>query len=444
METTLDLSSLFQQESFDEEACRAVKELAFAGRESLNRFLELLANLERQVESGGVDRAKAARKLGACYLVLGDADKAAGWLEQAEDGCENAYDLGLAYREQRRYAESIAQFEKAAQKGGDTVACDCQRAESMILQGDLDAARQILDQQAAAGKDSAAWHYAMGRYHQEAGELESAIEAYERALALDDEHPQATFHLAYLLHLHGSDEEAKRLYENAAGFAFVHANTLVNLSIIYEDEGQYERAADCLQRVLVVDPNHPRARLYLKDVLATREMYVDEQEVLDAEKRNAVLDIPVSDFELSVRSRNCLKKMNIHTLGDLLRTTEAELLAYKNFGETSLKEILVMLKQKGLSIGQLAHESTGDLPPALQPPGAAAPSVAPEVLEQPVSTLALSVRARKCLQLLGIITVGELIQQSASELLASPNFGETSLDEVQTCLAKLGLSLKET
>jgi len=38
--------------------------------------------------------------------------------------------------------------------------------------------------------------------------------------------------------------------------------------------------------------------------------------------------------------------MNINTLGDLLRISEAELLAYKNFGETSLNEIKVMLKQK--------------------------------------------------------------------------------------------------
>src|SRR5438034_8316315 len=51
------------------------------------------------------------------------------------------------------------------------------------------------------------------------------------------------------------------------------------------------------------------------------------------------LEIPVTDFELSVRSRNCLRKMNIRTLGDLTRTTEAALLASKNFGETSLSEI---------------------------------------------------------------------------------------------------------
>ena len=44
--------------------------------------------------------------------------------------------------------------------------------------------------------------------------------------------------------------------------------------------------------------------------------------------------------------------MKIRTLGDLLKITEAELLSYKNFGETSLVEIKAMLSQKGLRLGQ--------------------------------------------------------------------------------------------
>ena len=87
-------------------------------------------------------------------------------------------------------------------------------------------------------------------------------------------------------------------------------------------------------------------------------MYYDEDQARRIAKRNAVLDIPVTDFELSVRARNCLKKMNIRTLGDLVRITEAELLAYKNFGETSLKEIKDMLTAKGLRLGQALEEGS--------------------------------------------------------------------------------------
>ena len=64
-----------------------------------------------------------------------------------------------------------------------------------------------------------------------------------------------------------------------------------------------------------------------------------------------LMEIPVTDFELSVRSRNCLRNMNIRTLGDLTRTTEAALLASKNFGETSLSEIKEMMTSKNLWLG---------------------------------------------------------------------------------------------
>ena len=60
-----------------------------------------------------------------------------------------------------------------------------------------------------------------------------------------------------------------------------------------------------------------------------------------------MLEIPVTDFELSVRSRNCLKKMNIRTLGDLTRVSEQQLLASKNFGETSLDEIKEIMRGQG-------------------------------------------------------------------------------------------------
>jgi DNA-directed RNA polymerase subunit alpha len=153
------------------------------------------------------------------------------------------------------------------------------------------------------------------------------------------------------------------------------------------------------------------------------------------------MEIPVTDFELSVRSRNCLKKMNIRTLGDLTRTTEAQLLASKNFGETSLLEIKEMMISKALSLG-LALEG-GDKQHPLQT--SRFEDVSPEeraVLQRPISDLALSVRARKCMQRLNIQTVGQLISHTGDELLETKNFGVTSLNEVRDKLAELDLKLK--
>ena len=84
-------------------------------------------------------------------------------------------------------------------------------------------------------------------------------------------------------------------------------------------------------------------------------MFYDEDAQRKRDRASQVLSMPVSDFELSVRSRNCLQKMGIHTLGDLARCTEQELLASKNFGETSLVEIREMLASQGAFAGAVRH-----------------------------------------------------------------------------------------
>ena len=102
---------------------------------------------------------------------------------------------------------------------------------------------------------------------------------------------------------------------------------------------EYDKALKCVEQVLKFHPNNQRAILFKKDIESSKTMLYDEEIEKTKDQRNRTLETPISDFELSVRSRNCLKKMNINTIGDLLRITEAELLAYKNFGETSLNEI---------------------------------------------------------------------------------------------------------
>lgn len=151
-----------------------------------------------------------------------------------------------------------------------------------------------------------------------------------------------------------------------------------------------------------------------------------------------VLSIPVTDFELSVRSRNCLQKMGVTTLGDLCRRTEAELLASKNFGETSLTEIRDMLCSRGLHLGQFApdrHVTDVLEHEALSPEEQA-------VLNKPIGDLNLSVRGRKCMMKLGINTLAELIRRTGDDLLGCKNFGVTSLNEVRDKLRMMGLKLR--
>lgn len=272
------------------------------------------------------------------------------------------------------------------------------------------------------------------------GDRIAAIAAYREAVA-ESPLTESRFRLAWLLDLMGEEEEAISLYQSLAADDQPHINSLINLAILLEDRGEYDEAMRTLRPVLESNPNHPRARMFQKDCEASESMLFDEDTERDQGRFNTMLDTPVTDFELSVRARNCLKKMNIRTLGDLLKVSEAELLSYRNFGETSLVEIKNMLASKGLRLGQgvdgQLRRNTNDGFEELK-------GLAPDhVLNKPISSLDLSVRARKALQLLGIGTVGDLAMRTEAELMGVKNFGSTSLDEIKERLELHNLSLRK-
>ena len=167
----------------------------------------------------------------------------------------------------------------------------------------------------------------------------TALATLRKAVQADAGPADAAFQLAYHLDLAGEEEEAISLYERLCEKTPAPVNALMNLAVRYEDRGEYGRAERCLRQVLDTDANHPRARLYMKDVIASR----DEGTVDDAEsdhlKRRQEMEMQVTDFDLSVRTRTALKRMNIRTLGELLRPTEAELMSFKNFGASTLADV---------------------------------------------------------------------------------------------------------
>ncbi len=294
--------------------------------------------------------------------------------------------------------------------------------------------------QMAADPQAAEAHFKAGLEAEAEGSREAAIMSYRQAMQLGGK-PEHAFKLAYLLDLTGEEDEAVAIYESLASQEQPYINALINLAVVYEDRGEVNRAEKCLRQILDTNPNHPRARLFWKDVVASRNMYYDEEHARDLAKHNALLDTPVTDFELSVRARNCLKKMQIRTLGDLLKISEAELLSYKNFGETSLVEIKAMLAAKGLRLGQGLE---GQYSRARKEIYEELRGKAPEsVLNKPISVLDLSVRARKAIQLLNIQTIGDLATRTEAELMGVKNFGATSLVEIQQKLADFGLDLRK-
>ena len=87
------------------------------------------------------------------------------------------------------------------------------------------------------------------------------------------------------------------------------------------------------------------------------------EEIVRDEERDRVkqlLKMRVDELELSVRSSNCLRCANIHTLSDLVRNQEAEMLKYKNFGRKSLIELNEVLSNIGLRFGMDVDYYLGD------------------------------------------------------------------------------------
>lgn len=70
----------------------------------------------------------------------------------------------------------------------------------------------------------------------------------------------------------------------------------------------------------------------------------------EPDNKTKVLEMSVEDLDLSVRSYNCLKRAGIHTVEDLTKRTEDDMLKVRNLGRKSLEEVVKKLEELGLSL----------------------------------------------------------------------------------------------
>lgn len=69
----------------------------------------------------------------------------------------------------------------------------------------------------------------------------------------------------------------------------------------------------------------------------------------EEDNKTKILDMPIEEMELSVRSYNCLKRANINTVEDLIQKTREDMLKVRNLGLKSIDEVLEKLNEYGLS-----------------------------------------------------------------------------------------------
>ena len=382
---------------------------------------------------------KASLAVGIGLFILSKNDEAVSKLQKAKDCKEKTIYLAFALRRMGEFDQAIENLQNSLDYEADTLSTTLEKAATYRCASNFDAAAKELKACANFENVSAEYHYQLARLQEIQGLYEEAMDNYKMALELSPNHQNALFHLAYRCDLSGDEDAAIDYYKQIASISPVYVSALLNLAVLYEDIDQFDKAARCINKVLESHPNHQRAILFKKDIESSKTMFYDEEKEKKKDRKNQILETPISDFELSVRSRNCLKKMNIETIGDLLNITEAELLSYKNFGETSLKEIKTILEFKGLHLGMALEEK--QLPSAETSEHSATEDEG--ILNKSVSDLQLSVRARKCLQKLNIHTIGDLTRRTDAELLGCKNFGVTSLNEISKAINNIGLSLRK-
>ncbi len=442
---TTDVRALLDRTPFDAPAVADLREVLGRDPSRYSTLREAVGNFKERTKAG--PSPEDLVRLGVGEVLLGHYKAGLDYLNKAGDHGMGQFHRGLALENLQRWGDAADAFAAAAKAGYDAKTSELHRAGALRRSGKVDEAKAMLDKLEATAGQTAEYHYQRGSLLAADGEMVLAAAEFEKCLAVDKGHTGALFESAYIHDLLGSDDIAVEYYNRCIKLPPVPLAAWINLGVLYEDRMQFRDAENCYRQVLNVDKTHARATLFYKDCLASRGMYIDESMEKQNEVMRRQMEIPVTDFELSVRSRNCLRKMNIRTLGDLTRTTEIALLASKNFGETSLSEIKEMMESKSLRLGMALEaggqqQAGGPIGVAFHDP---VEDLSPEdkaMLAKSINDLNLSVRARKCLSKLGINTVGELIIHTGDELLECKNFGVTSLNEVREKLTLLSLKLK--
>ena len=93
-----------------------------------------------------------------------------------------------------------------------------------------------------------------------------------------------------------------------------------------------------------------RSLVQLVEEMSDEPQGLELGEVVGSAAGSPDLDLPIEDLDLSERPRNCLKRAQVNTIGELLEKTPDDLLAITNFGQKSLDEVTQKLDERGLSL----------------------------------------------------------------------------------------------
>jgi len=382
------LSGKLDRESFDQ-----VIQHIYESYANFDQTHELVKTMEADRDHAADEELRdLTEKLGILRFALGEYEEAARDLDSVKSRKNAAHFLGRTFMKTHREREALEMLEKG-RTGEDDQATDLLLVEAHCRLGQPEEAARLLKAHKGA-QETADLCYARGRVAEASGDYAEAMSFYEAGIEKDPDHAECIFRLALNCDLNGEDDRAIELYKRCASLRPSFVGALLNLGILYEDHGNYYEAIECYKRVLAIDPRHRQAQLYLKDAESSLTMYIDVSRSKRLRRMDEFFGLP----------------------GETAEEEEEE-------GQPSLAALMSGQDDELMA----AVEQNPELE---------------QKLMASVEELDLSTRSRKCMDRLGIKTIGELIQHTEEELLATPNFGTTSVNEVKTKLSALGLSLK--
>ena len=108
------------------------------------------------------------------------------------------------------------------------------------------------------------------------------------------------------------------------------------------------KAHEALSLAAKVMTGHLELFIDLSETTKNTQVMVEKEE----SKKEKVLEMPIEELELSVRSYNCLKRANIATVEDLISKSEAEMMKVRNLGKKSFDEVTAKLHSLGLDFAK--------------------------------------------------------------------------------------------
>lgn len=216
--------------------------------------------------------ADQLRKMGESYLAAGDYGQALTLLTQAEAKRPNdpviQYDLGLAYDERGMASEALVHLQNALTLKPDYSDAYNALGRYYARQNQLDSAQEAFEK-ALSNPFYSSPHLALfnlGLVHEKKGNREEALKQYEEAVRLQPAYGIAYFRIAQNTEELGREDDARRAYGKAIQYSPEMTEAHFRYGVLSYNAGEWEPAQYSLNRVVKLEPYSPmadEARKYL-------------------------------------------------------------------------------------------------------------------------------------------------------------------------------------